>query len=158
MEEAISNLVSSYERGALSRRELIQGITVLAASVVAPSAAKSQEKVSGVFESTFIDHVSIQASNVEKTVQFYQNIFGLPLLNQDKTTTRLKVGDGRLAIRSMQPYGTVDHYALHVKPFDKAAATEACKKYGVTLIDGTEPLLVHAMDPDGYPVQLISRA
>src|SRR6266436_4582722 len=54
MESIISNLLARFEKGSLSRRELVQGLAMLAAG---STAAAAQEDIE--FGSANIDHVSI---------------------------------------------------------------------------------------------------
>jgi catechol 2,3-dioxygenase-like lactoylglutathione lyase family enzyme len=153
VDSVISNLVSRYERGLLTRRQLIQGLAMLAgASAAVPASAAAP------FQTTSIDHVSLQVKDLDKAVNFYKNVFGLPVLNEDpKTkTVRLKVGGGRIAIRQVEPYGVVDHIAFGVAHYDKPAVIAALKQQGVAPLETGEPLQFHVVDPDGYPVQIIS--
>ena len=153
MDSVISDLVSRYERGSLTRRQLIQGLAMLAGATAAMPASAAAP-----FQTTSIDHVSLQVKDLDKAVNFYKNVFGLPVLNEDpKTkTVRLKVGAGRIAIRQVEPYGVVDHIAFGVAHFDKPAVIDALKQQGVTPLETGDPLQFHVVDPDGYPVQIIS--
>ena len=77
MEAIISNLLNRFEKGALSRRGLIQGLTMLAAAggttqAQAPSAALKAAK---------IDHMSIQVSDLTRSISFYQKMFGLTIVS-----------------------------------------------------------------------------
>jgi catechol 2,3-dioxygenase-like lactoylglutathione lyase family enzyme len=105
-----------------------------------------------------IHHVSIQVSDVQRSVKFYQDAFGLPILNEDKKTetVRLTAGNSLLAIRRGDHAGVVDHFALGVDQLDKAAVTKEMEQHGVTPTETGEPLTFHVVDPDGYPVQMIS--
>ena len=152
MENVISVLVNRYERGSISRRELIRGLAMLAATSSTATAADSAIHVTG------IDHVSIQASDIQRSAKFYQEVFGLPFLNEDKKTEtiRLTAGNGRIAIRHGSPAAVVDHFAFAIEHLDVAAVTEEMKRHGVTPTDTGEPLTFHVVDPDGYPIQMIS--
>ena len=153
MESVISSLVQRYERGLLTRRELIQGLAMVAgAGAALPASAAAP------LQATTIDHISLQVKDLDKAVNFYKSVFGLPVLNEDpKTkTVRLKVGGSRIAIRQIQPYGVVDHVGLGVAHFDKPTVIEALKQQGVPPLETGEPLQFHVVDPDGYPIQIIS--
>ena len=152
MKRDIANLVNRYDQGLLTRRELIQALGMLAGASVAGTAS-----FSAPFQVNRIDHVSLQVKDLDRTVDFYKKVFGLPILNEDKRikTIRLKAGNGKFVVRNVEPYAVVDHIALGVAPFDKVAAIETLKQQGVTAIDGPQPLTFHVIDPDGYPIQLI---
>ena len=55
MEAVISNMVKRFETGAITRRELIQGLAVLATAGATGSAAVQERG----FQATTIDHISI---------------------------------------------------------------------------------------------------
>jgi catechol 2,3-dioxygenase-like lactoylglutathione lyase family enzyme len=160
MENDISNLVSSYEKGALTRRQLIQGLSVLtgAGAAGASSALAFQTNEPAPMLATTIDHVSLQVKDLERSVNFYKSVFGLPVLNEDpKTkTVRLKVGTGRIAIRVAEPNGVVDHVGFGVAHLDKPSVIQKLKQQGVPPLETGEPLQFHVVDPDGYPIQIIS--
>src|SRR5262249_44962479 len=77
MESIISNLLSRFEKGSLSRRELVQGLAMLAAS---GTAASAQEDIN--FKAANIDHVSIQVGNLQRSIDFYQKMFGFTVVSQ----------------------------------------------------------------------------
>src|ERR1700742_4141365 len=85
MEAIISNLLTRFESGALSRRGLIQGLTMLAAA----GGAQAQE--TGL-KSVKIDHVSIQVSDLPRSIAFYQKMFGLTLVSEDKPNEIVRLG------------------------------------------------------------------
>jgi hypothetical protein len=66
MQSIISNLVARFEKGSLSRRELVQGLAMLAAS---GTAAAAQEGID--FKDADIDHVSIHVADLQRSVDFY---------------------------------------------------------------------------------------
>jgi len=61
MEAIVSSLVSRFEKGLLSRRELVRGLTMLAAG---GTAASAQEGLN--FKAATIDHVSIQVADLKR--------------------------------------------------------------------------------------------
>src|SRR5207249_10183041 len=77
MESIISNLLSRFEKGSLSRRELVQGLALLA---VSGTGASAQEGIN--FKSANIDHVSVQVGNLQRSVDFYQKMFGFTVVSQ----------------------------------------------------------------------------
>src|SRR5580704_5158480 len=77
MESIISSLLSRFEKGSLSRRELVQGLAMLAAS---GTAASAQEVIN--FKTADIDHVSVQVGNLQRSIDFYQKMFGFTVVSQ----------------------------------------------------------------------------
>ena len=73
MEAIISDLLNRFEKGALSRRGLIQGLAMLTAAGGAASVGQAQETgLKGVK----IDHISIQVSDMPRALAFYEKVFG----------------------------------------------------------------------------------
>ena len=71
MESAISKLLETYEKGKVSRRDLVRGLVLLAASPGTMSAAG--------FQGNTINHVSLDVSDLERSTDFYQRTFGCPV-------------------------------------------------------------------------------
>ena len=160
MKSVINRLVQSYESGALSRRQLVTALAQLTGAGVggASLASAFQENQAPPMQASTIDHVSIQVNDLERSANFYKSVFGLPLLNEDKVTKtiRLRVGTSRIALRGIGTAGVADHIAFGVAHLDKKAVAEKLKQQGVMPLDTGEPLQFHVVDPDGYPVQIIS--
>jgi hypothetical protein len=96
MEAIISNLLSRFEKGVLSRRGLIQGLTMLAA---ASGAAQAQTPQAGI-KAAKIDHMSIQVSDLPRSIAFYQKMFGLTIVSEDKPNEIVRLGIGMKALVS----------------------------------------------------------
>ena len=79
MESIISSLLAQFEKGSLSRRELVQGLAMLAAG---GTAAAAQDNID--FKTADIDHVSIQVADLQRSVEFYQRMFGFSVVSEDK--------------------------------------------------------------------------
>ena len=94
----------------------------------------------------------------KRSVKFYQDVFGLPVFNEDEATetVRLKAGSGILAIRRRIPAGVVDHFALGVYDLDEIDVAKKLNGRGIATADTGDPLTFHVVDPDGYPIQMIS--
>src|SRR5437588_12905178 len=90
MEPTISDLLSSYEKGSLSRRELVRGLALLAAS---GTAATAQEDID--FKTAEIDHVSIQVADLQRSAEFYQKMFGFSVISQYQPLRIVRHGTNR---------------------------------------------------------------
>src|SRR2546422_497850 len=130
MEAVISNLLKRFESGALTRRELIQGLAMLAAANGTAAAAPLQE---AGFKATKIDHISIQVSDMQRSLAFYQNVFGLPVLNEDKANEIVRLGMPRalVSLHHKSPTAVVDHFAIGIEKFNKEAVTQELKRRGL---------------------------
>jgi catechol 2,3-dioxygenase-like lactoylglutathione lyase family enzyme len=153
MEAMISGLVNRFERGALTRRELVQGLAALAAANGAASVAQGQD--AGI-KGAKIDHVSIQVSDLPRSIAFYQKMFGLTILSEDKPNEIVRLGAGKVlvSLHHKSPTGLVDHFAIGVEKFNKETVTRELKERGATPEDNLDAGF-HIRDPEGISVQIV---
>jgi catechol 2,3-dioxygenase-like lactoylglutathione lyase family enzyme len=152
VEAIISKLVASFEKGALTRRELIRGLALLA-SASGTAAAAAQEPG---FKGAKIDHVSIQVTDLQRSIDFYQKLFGFSVVSQDKSNeiVRLGVTKTLVSLHHKSPTGIVDHFAIGVDHFDKESVTRELKLRGATPEENIDAGF-HIKDPEGLNVQIV---
>ena len=157
MESVISNLLNRYERGLLTRRELIKVMGALAAVSTTASAAQVQNTVAAPgFQGSAIEHVSIFVSDRERSKAFYQNVFGLSVVSDAADAARLGPGKIMVVLRpSTANAGRVDHLAIGVSDATKDSVIQNLKQRGATVLEGGEANL-HVKDPDGLIIELIA--
>src|SRR6516164_8621669 len=117
MEDRISDLVTRFERGRLSRRELVQAL----AMIVAGGSAAAQ---AAPLKSSTINHTSVLVTDMPRSIDFYGRVFGLSVVNEDKPNRISRLGVGRkvlVSLRVDKPAGTIDHFAIGVEGFNKEA-------------------------------------
>ena len=154
METIIADLVQQFERGGLTRRELIGTLSLLLAGGAAPVAQAAQ---AGPLPSTGIDHVSILVADLQRAANFYQTVLGLSPLSEDKPNQILRLGSKRTLVslrREGGASGVVDHFAIAVAGFNKEAVTERLKQHGLTPQENVQ-YGFHVRDPDGMIVQVV---
>jgi catechol 2,3-dioxygenase-like lactoylglutathione lyase family enzyme len=148
----IADLVDRFERGALSRRQLIQALSLL---VAAPRAGAAQ---ASSLHGTGIDHVSVLVSDMSRSAAFYQSIFGMTSISEDKPNQILRLGMKRtiVSLRHEPPAGTgtVDHFAISVENFNRDAVTKELSSHGLTPQNNIQ-FGFHIKDPDGVVVQIV---
>ena len=152
MNSAIDDLVARFERGTVSRRQLVQGLTALAAAGGAlPAAAQTAP-----FTSTRIDHISIQVTDMARSIAFYEKIFGLKILGEDKENEIVRMGVTRIivSLHRKPPVGIVDHFAIAIDGFDREAVTAELAKHGLTAEQNLD-YGFYVRDPEGIPVQIV---
>ena len=148
VEHMISDLVTRFERGGRTRRELIQALAMIAAAGTTASAAS--------LKSGSINHVSVLVTDMPRSIDFYSKIFGLSVVNEDRPNKISRLGIGNRVLVSLRvepPPGLVDHFAIGVESFDKAAVTGFLKEMGLTPRENLE-FGFHVKDPDGANVQI----
>jgi catechol-2,3-dioxygenase len=155
MEAIISDLLSRFEKGALTRRGLIQGLTMVAAAGGAAQAPAQAPQTA--LKAAKIDHMSIQVSDLPRSIAFYQKMFGLTTVSEDKPNEIVRLGVGNRALVSLHhknPTGLVDHFAIGVENFNKDAVTRQLTALGATPSDNLDAGF-HIIDPEGISVQIV---
>jgi catechol 2,3-dioxygenase-like lactoylglutathione lyase family enzyme len=157
VEQIVAKLVSEFEQGKLSRRQLIRNLTLAVAGGAAlstvPAAAAAEGKT---LQAVYINHVSYQVTDYAKTRDFYAGLFGMKVAEDDgKTQCRLLFGDNILAVRNAASRTDkkigVDHIAYTIANWDseKEANLAEIQRRGLKLVPPGTDLL----DPDGFRVQ-----
>ena len=153
METIISDLVKRFEKGMVSRRELIGSLTMLATVGGAASGAEAQE---APFRSTRIDHISIQVTDLPRSIDFYEKVFGLSILNEDRDNEIVRMGTTRIivSLHRKPPTGIVDYYAIAIDEFDRESVARTLTQLGLTPAENLD-YGFHVRDPEGIPVQIV---
>lgn len=154
MERIITRLLHDFEQGKLSRRQLIQNLTL--AATAASTAAVPAQAEGKVLNATNINHVSYQVTDYAKTRDFYAGLFGMKVSEDNGKQCRLSFGNNILIVRNRQPAPKVDHIAYTVANWDqeKEAVEAELKRRGLKIVQGDIKTSLHILDPDGFEVQL----
>jgi catechol 2,3-dioxygenase-like lactoylglutathione lyase family enzyme len=152
MTDFIDSLVTAYETGSLTRRELLQTLTLMVAPVDGAQAANS-----GATKGRMLHHVNVQVADVARSEAFYRKLFGLPpsRVVQGPDNHGLDLPGGGLIIlqRSDNP-GRIDHFCVGVDDFNADRLRAAAKAAGLERVLGTAGDNFFVTDPDGLRVQL----
>ena len=145
------SLLASYDRGALSRRQLLGALAALAA----PVAAAAQP--AGVMSGRNLHHVNVQVADVARSEAFYRQLFGFKptrvLQGQDAHGFDLP-GGGVLSIQKGTQPGRLDHFCIGVDDFNAERMIAAVKAAGVTSVQPAGRDSFFLRDPDGASVQV----
>jgi glyoxalase/bleomycin resistance protein/dioxygenase superfamily protein len=155
MKPVITELVTRYESGRMSRRDLIQGLTMLVAAASAKGADSAPEATQ--LNCTGVDHVSVRVKDLKRSAEFYQSLFGLEPRGEDKAHRILRLGKDRrviVSLRQDEPYGQIDHFGLKIEGFNKDAATKLLTTRGLTPKEDWE-YGYYVRDPDNAVVQML---
>jgi len=151
MTDNLAALVAAYDNGTLTRRQLLQALTLL----TTPRAA--QPSSGGATKARLLHHVNVQVSDVARSETFYRTLFSLPASRvvQGPDNHGLDLPGGGLIIlqRSDTP-GRIDHFCIGVENWDADRLRAAAKNAGIERVQGTAADNFFAIDPDGLRVQL----
>ena len=153
MEHVIAKLVQEFEQGKLSRRQLIQSLTIAAAAAVGTPAPAAENNV---ITATKFNHVSYSVTDYARSRDFYAGLFGMKATQDDGKQCRLTFGDDILIVRNRQPAPKVDHMAFTLADWDqrKEEVASELKRRNLKIVQGDTKTSLHVLDPDGMGVQM----
>jgi catechol 2,3-dioxygenase-like lactoylglutathione lyase family enzyme len=162
MESAIAKLLDDFERGGMTRRQLIQSIAVVAATAAGakpvagaiPAAAQSSKG----FKAVAVNHISYQVNDYAKTRDFYADLFGMKVVKDNGKQCSLVFGDtDTFLIPRNAPEGVprprIDHVAYTIEAWDKDAVKAELERRGLQPTPDTEDSF-HVKDPNGFDLQI----
>lgn len=122
----------AFPHGRVSRRRVLLSLPALMAPRLRAQAALPTIRVRG------INHVTLAVGDVKRSVDFYQGLFGMPVLSRQGNTTNLQIGDGPhfLGISAAGAGAPrIDHLCLGVEEFDVERVMRILAQHGVTRAD-----------------------
>jgi len=152
MIEGFDQLLVHYESGRISRRELLGGLAALAMTRQLPASEDPE-----VGTATQLNHVTMFVGSVERSMAFYQRLFGMPVLTHQEPGVNLRVGSGFLGLYPAgdRPTG-INHLCFGLDGFAPESVLQRLEKAGVKgqirLRGDTKELYFN--DPDDILVQL----
>ena len=103
--------------------------------------------------------VVIGVADYAKTRDWYKDVLGVGVTNDDGKQCYLTFGDSWILPRNQRQPGTapkVDHIAYTIETWDMNGVEAKLKSYGLTPRKDTENSF-HVKDPDGFDVQISGR-
>jgi len=153
MIDDIDVLVSSYERGTLTRRQFLLAL----AAIAAPAVARAQPAGSVAMKGRSLHHVNVQVSDIVRSEAFYRRLFDFPptrrVQGPDNHGFDLQ-GGGLIILQKSDKPGRIDHFCVGVDGFNADRMRTAVKAAGVDGVQGTASDNFFVTDPDGLRVQI----
>jgi catechol 2,3-dioxygenase-like lactoylglutathione lyase family enzyme len=170
MSDIIEGLLNTYEGGRMTRRELVASLATLA---FAPAGLIAQAAPAPVAVRS-LNHVSIEVKDVQRSVEFYQRVFGLKVKSREGTpgnpiagggagisVVNLATGAGPEFIgiynsNAASERGSIGHFCLGVQNYDADRVMKTLTDQGVKARMRTrgESKEIFVTDPDNISVQL----
>lgn len=151
----ISKLVEDYDRGHLTRRQLVASLAAAAtamagASLLGDTPAAAQQ-ASPTFQATGLDHIALSVTDIANSRQFYEQHLGLRVTRCGSSTCFLQCGDDFLALFRGEKPG-LHHYSYAIDDFSADDAVQRLERAGLT--PKRRDNRVYFDDPDGLEVQV----
>jgi len=108
METVIARLLSDFETGKLTRRQLVKSLALVAmgipvASAVAESVVTTPAitPIAAPWKTVWLDHISFQCADYKRSVDFYTNLMGWQVLHDTGNQATVDInGIGGIIIRN----------------------------------------------------------
>ncbi len=153
MESLIAKLLQDFEQGKMDRRQLIRSLAVAASAAAAATPAAAEGKG---FQAVTVNHISYQVKDYAKTRDFYADLLGMKVSQDNGKQCYLSFGNTFLLPRNGRegnPVPRIDHVAYTIEDWDKNAVEAELKRRGLTPRPDTEDSF-HVKDPDGFDLQI----
>ena len=149
----LENLLLRYERGVMSRRQLVAALAAVATPAAATSAAAPAQ---APLRTATLNHVTLAVSDVERSRQFYGELLSMPIVSRQANGVNLGAGPSSFVGLYDIPSPRIHHFCLGVDDFDADSTLATLEKKGVKgrirMRDDVKEL--YFQDPDGIQVQL----
>ena len=168
METTIATLLKEFEDGKMSRRQLIQSLAVLA--MAGPAAAQTPTASRAPWKTVWLDHISYAVTDYKKSVEFYKNLMGWEVQNDNgKNQASMRIGNiGEIIIRNRrapaagaparpEPTGVINHISYGIEPWDTDKVKAELERRGLNPrpdMQGENFKSFHVLDPDGWDLQI----
>jgi catechol 2,3-dioxygenase-like lactoylglutathione lyase family enzyme len=180
MEGFVASHVDDYQNGKISRRRLIEILTLAATTAYAGERARGAEQ--SRLEAALVNHVSYTCPDFRRAADWYSTLFNLDQVGTTARDVALPFGK-----KGEKPYGVsaedvplthmicrtrpldapagnaparrkaraaIDHICFTVADFDREQAKAQLNAVGVKNMRDGGPFSVYVNDPFGYEVQI----
>jgi catechol 2,3-dioxygenase-like lactoylglutathione lyase family enzyme len=154
MEHLIAKLLQNFEQGKMTRRQLIQSLALAATAASAASAVPTAAADGKGFKAITVNHISYQVADYAKTRDFYADLLGMKVSQDDGKQCFLSFGDTFIIPRN-RPTGTprIDHIAYTIDNWNRGAVEAELKRRGLQPRPDTQNSF-HVKDPEGFDLQI----
>jgi catechol 2,3-dioxygenase-like lactoylglutathione lyase family enzyme len=161
MENFIAQLLEDFENGKMSRRQLVKSLALAATTLSAMTGTPALAATG--FKTLSLDHVSYQVANYRKTRDFYADLMGMTVLNDNGSSQcELHFGESMLIARNRPASATtsrVDHVAYRIDDWNTDRVKVELDRRGLKPRLDTGGNIAnyssfHVQDPDGFDLQI----
>jgi lactoylglutathione lyase len=159
MDQIIANLIEDFERGRMTRRQLIKTLAAATGAATAAGAAPAAAAEGGqAFTTLAVNHISYQVKDYAKTRDFYVGLMGMKAIADNGRQCYLTFGNhGSWLLprnaRDASQAPRVDHIAYTIGNWDKAKVEAELRRRGLEPRPDTDNSF-HVKDPDGFDLQI----
>ncbi len=144
MERQLDSLISGFEDGTISRRQLLAALTAMTLTPTAQSAG---------FVGKSLNHVTLAVSDIDRSREFYEAVLGTSVVSTQSNGVNLGLGDGFLGIYKIDDNPRIHHFCVGLDDFGVDEAADQLRDMGITPYVREDKPEVYFEDPDGITVQ-----
>jgi catechol 2,3-dioxygenase-like lactoylglutathione lyase family enzyme len=168
MERLIGKLVHDFERGGISRRQLIQSLALVATAASGKASPAAAAAGTG-FKTVDVNHISLQVKDYRVSRDFYVDLMGMKVAidngrgRNESILTWGRGNDQYLITRNHpvipgqspdpNPKPVVDHVSFTIADWDKNAVEAELNRRGLNPRPDTDDSFI-IKDPDGFTLQI----
>ncbi|MGH9160828.1 MAG: VOC family protein [Vicinamibacteraceae bacterium] len=155
MQTIIERLLDCFERGAISRRQAIGGLTALVAATAAGRVTEAGAPgATSTFQAAGLNHIALRVTDIPRSRDFYIKHLGMEVMRESAGNCFLRCGEHFVALFRGESAG-MDHYCYSVEGYTTDGAAEKLRAQGIQpRVTGNR---IYFPDPDGLTVQLAAR-
>jgi 4-hydroxyphenylpyruvate dioxygenase-like putative hemolysin len=179
MEGFVATKLDEFDRGKISRRRLIEALTLAATTAYATDAAKAQSAGPSL-KVALVNHISYTCPNFRQAGEWYSKVFNLDQAGLKDTEVTLpfgKMGEQPYGVTAKdvpvtfilcrtrtqvnpryvdrpKPEAVIDHVAFTVADFNRERAKADLIAMGVKNVRDGGPYSLHMDDAFGYDIQI----
>lgn len=156
MESTVNRLVEDFERGKLTRRELVKHVAgVAAAMALVGNTPKVQAAESSTFKATGVNHIALNTPDIAVSRDFYVKHLGMKVVRDSSSNCFMTCNKNFVALFK-SPTPGMNHYCYSVENYNVKDAEEKLTAEG--LKPRREGDRIYFQDPHGLTVQLASES
>ncbi len=153
--EFADQIVEQFEKGQLSRRQLVARLLGLgAAMAVVPDAACAGEAGRSTLQAKGLNHIALNVRDLERSAEFYRAHLGLKVVHKqgDFLLVLGRSNDDRFLALFRSDTPGLSHYAYTIEKFDPDEVVRKLNTAGIK--HRRERHGIYFNDPDGLVVQV----
>ena len=153
MLDQLEEILARYEHGQLSRRDVLAALFAMTLPAALPA-----ETTPRIGTATRLNHATLFVRNVARSQEFYQGLFGMPILTRQGAGVNLRAGTSFVGLYPAGDRETpgIDHICLSINHFDAGSALSKLRSLSLDaqIVHRGDTEELYFDDPDGIRVQI----